>query len=87
MIHERTVFIFSCLYAMYLRISELIASPRWTPTMGDFFKDSEGYWWFKTIGKGNKARQIAVSDAMLKALEHYRTTYLNLSPLPMKKYP
>ena len=80
--HERTLFIFSCLYAMYLRISELIASSRWTPTMGDFFKDSDGYWWFKTIGKGNKARQIAVSDAMLKALERYRTTYLKLSPLP-----
>ncbi len=80
--HERTVFIFSCLYAMYLRISELIASRRWTPTMGDFFKDSDGYWWFKTIGKGNKARQIAVSDAMLEALKNYRMTYLKLSPLP-----
>ena len=80
--HERTVFILSCLYAMYLRISELVASPRWTPTMGDFFKDSEGHWWFRTIGKGNKARQIAVSDAMLEALKHYRENYLNLSPLP-----
>ena len=50
--------------------------------MGDFFKDSEGHWWFKTIGKGNKARQIAVSNAMLEALQHYRQKYLNLSPLP-----
>ena len=80
--HERTVFMLSCLYAMYLRISELAASSRWTPTMGDFFKDSENNWWFKTVGKGNKMRQIAVSDDMLEALKHYRTTYLKLSPLP-----
>jgi len=80
--HERTVFILSCLYAMYLRISELAASTRWTPTMGDFFKDSEDNWWFRTVGKGNKARQIAVSNAMLSALQHYREKYLTLSPLP-----
>lgn len=81
-IHERTVFMLSCLFGMYLRISELIASARWTPTMGDFFKDSEGHWWFKTVGKGNKARQIAVSPAMLDALQQYRQHYLKLSPLP-----
>src|SRR5260221_6754504 len=50
--------------------------------MSDFFKDSEGNWWFRTIGKGNKARQIAVSDSMLAALKHYRMNYLRLSPLP-----
>lgn len=81
--YERTVFILSCLYGMYLRISELIENSRWTPTMGDFFKDSENNWWFKTLGKGNKARQIAVSDAMLEALKHYRETYLKLPPTPL----
>src|SRR3546814_440591 len=30
--YERTVFILSCLFGMYLRISELVASTRWTPT-------------------------------------------------------
>ncbi len=80
--YERTVFILSCLYGMYLRISELVSSLRWSPTMGDFFKDNNGNWWFKTVGKGNKARQIAVSASMLKALKHYRTSYLNLSPYP-----
>ena len=87
--HERTVFILSCLYGMYLRISELVSGARWTPTLGDFFKDGDGNWWFKTVGKGNKARQIAVSPAMLKALKHYRTTYLNLTatPLPGEKQP
>jgi integrase len=81
--YERTVFILSCLFGMYLRISELVASSRWTPTMGDFFKDSENNWWFKTIGKGNKVRQIAVSEAMLAALKHYRESYLKLPPIPM----
>jgi integrase len=80
--HERTVFILSCLYGMYLRISELASSYRWSPTMGDFFKDNNDNWWFKTVGKGNKARQIVVSPAMLKALNHYRTNYLDLSPYP-----
>ena len=79
---ERTVFILSCLYGMYLRISELTASKRWTPTMGDFFKDSQNNWWFKTVGKGNKARQIALSYEMLEALKHYRIQYLGLPPYP-----
>ncbi|MBL4867514.1 MAG: site-specific integrase [Pseudomonadales bacterium] len=80
---ERTVFILSCLYSMYLRISELVASDRWTPTMSDFIKDADGNWWFKTVGKGNKARQIAVSDAMLEALVYYRKAYLSLPPYPL----
>lgn len=68
---------------MYLRISELVTSKRWSPTMSDFFKDADNNWWFKTVGKGNKARQIAVSDAMLSALKHYRINYLNISPYPL----
>ena len=68
---------------MYLRISELVASDRWVPTMSDFVKDADGNWWFKTVGKGNKARQIAVSDAMLDALKNYRETYLQLPPYPL----
>lgn len=81
--HERGVFILSCLYGMYLRISELVASDRWVPTMGDFFKDQDSNWWFKTVSKGNKARKIAVSDSMLEALKQYRTNYLGLSPYPL----
>ncbi len=79
--HERTLFIMSALYSMYLRISELVASERWTPLMNDFSRDGDGNWWFTTVGKGNKERQIAVSDAMLKALKRWRG-FLNLSPLP-----
>lgn len=80
---ERTLFILSCLYGMYLRISELVADSRWRPTMGDFFKDMNNNWWFKTVSKGNKARQIAISNAMREALQRYRVNYLKLSPLPL----
>lgn len=70
--HERTLFIMSALYAMYLRVSELTASERWLPKMCDFYRDQDRNWWFKTVGKENKERQIAVSDSMLLALKRWR---------------
>jgi len=70
--HERTLFIMNALFAMYLRISELVETPRWQPQMGHFQLDQEGNWWFVTVGKGNKEREISVSDAMLDALKRYR---------------
>lgn len=79
--HERTLFIMSALYAMYLRISELATSARWQPSMGHFNMDYDGNWWFTTVGKGNKERKIAVSKEMLQSLQRYRT-HLTLSPLP-----
>ena len=79
--HERTLFIMTALYAMYLRISELVASERWLPQMCDFHRDNDGLWWFTTVGKGNKERQIAVSQEMLAALKRYRL-HLGLTPLP-----
>ena len=79
--HERTLFVMSILYSMYLRISELVTSPRWTPMMNHFQRDSDGNWWFTTVGKGNKQRQIAVSNTMLIALKRWRK-HLGLSPLP-----
>lgn len=79
--YERTLFIMSALYLLYLRISELVASDRWVPFMCHFYKDSSERWWFKTVGKGNKLREIAVSDEMLKALKRYRQS-LGLTPLP-----
>jgi integrase len=71
----------NCLYAMYLRISELVADERSTPVMGDFRKDMDGNWWFHVTGKGNKSRIVTVSIAMLKALKRYRK-HLGLSALP-----
>ena len=79
--HERTLFILSALYSMYLRISELAASKRWTPYMNHFHRDGDDNWWFTTVGKGNKKRHIAVSDTMLDALKQWRG-FLGLSPLP-----
>ncbi len=79
--HERTRFMLSMLFGMYLRISELAASDRWIPSMNDFAKDSNGHWWFTTVGKGNKERQIAVSESMLDSLIRWRS-FLGLTPLP-----
>ncbi len=79
--HERTLFILNLLFGMYLRISEVIATERWIPTMNDFHKDNNAQWWFTTVGKGNKERQIAVSDAMLEGLMRWRK-FLQLTPLP-----
>jgi len=79
--HERTLFIMTILYAMYLRISELVVTERWSPKMCDFKQDYEGNWWFTTVGKGNKEREIAVSRTMLSALKRWRK-YLHLSLLP-----
>ena len=71
-VYERTLFIMNALFAMYLRVSELVETPRWRPSMGHFQMDQEGNWWFLTVGKGNKEREISVSDAMLEALKRYR---------------
>jgi len=77
--HQRTLFIISILYSLYLRVSELAASKRWTPKMNDFAKDHDGNWWFTTVGKGNKQHLISVSDSTLNALKHWRK-HLKLSP-------
>jgi len=78
---ERPLFILSALYSMYLRVSELTATDRWIPQMKDFHRDLDGNWWFTTVGKGNKERDIAVSNSMLKALKRWRK-FLGLSMIP-----
>ena len=79
--HERTLFVLTALFGMYLRISELVETPRWQPQMGHFQMDQEENWWFVTVGKGNKEREVSVSDAMLHALKRYRNSR-GLPPLP-----
>lgn len=79
--HERSLFVMKILFALYLRISELVADERSTPVMGDFQTDADGNWWLKVTGKGNKVRMVTVSDDMLQALRRYRT-HLGLTPLP-----
>ena len=86
--HERTLFIMSALFGMYLRISELVETDRWIPQMGHFQRDLEGNWWFLTVGKGNKEREISVSDDMLLALRRYRVSRgLSALPLPGESTP
>jgi len=83
--HERTLFLMSAFYLLGLRISELSYSPdreRYA-TMGNFAPDKRGLWWYTTIGKGNKVRDVAVPDELLAALKRYRQ-FLNLPPLPRR---
>jgi len=81
--HERSLFMVTALYLMYLRISELVSSDRWEPQMGHFYQDGEANWWFKTVGKGNKERDISVSYDMLKALARYRAHRVLTPSLPL----
>jgi site-specific recombinase XerD len=78
---ERTLFIMSAFYLLGLRISELAYSGERKATMGSFAPDKRSLWWYTTIGKGNKIRDVAVPDELLSALKRYRQS-LNLPPLP-----
>lgn len=80
--YERSLFVLNCLLGMYLRISEVVADERATPTMGDFRRDMDGNWWFHVTGKGNKNRIVTVSDDMMDALKRYRK-HLGLPQLPV----
>lgn len=80
--HERTLFLVATLFAMYLRVSDLIGRDNWRPTMGDLRRDTTGNWWFHVVGKGNKAAKISVRDEYIhRYLVRYRRS-LELSPLP-----
>lgn len=79
--HERTLFLMSAFYLLGLRISELAYAPGRMATMGSFAPDKRSLWWYTTIGKGNKVRDVAVPDELLTALKRYRQT-LDLPPLP-----
>lgn len=82
-VHERTLFLMSAFYLLGVRISELAYGTERMATMGSFAPDKQGLWWFTTVGKGNKMRDIAVPDELLSILKRYRT-YLNLTPLPSR---
>lgn len=80
--HERTLFIVATLFAMYLRVSDIVGRPNWRPVMGDFRRDPEGNWWYHVIGKGNKAGKVAVRDEYIsKYLTRYRR-FIGLTELP-----
>ncbi|HEX8592594.1 MAG TPA: site-specific integrase [Pseudomonas sp.] len=80
--HERTLFIVATIFAMYLRVSDLVGRDNWTPCMGDLRQDGAGNWWYHVVGKGNKAAKISVRDEYVeKYLKRWRL-YQGLSPLP-----
>lgn len=81
--HERSRFLICLMYACYLRISEVAARPGFSPVMSQFRRDGKtGVWgYYIPRSKGGKRRTVAVSQALLDALQRYRT-FLGLSPLP-----
>lgn len=85
-INERLFFMMATFYLLGLRISEMSETPDRVPCMGDFAPDKNGLWWFTTVGKGNKVRDIAMPDAMLDILKRYRQS-LGLSALPSRGEP
>jgi site-specific recombinase XerC len=78
---ERTLFIVATLFAMYLRVSDLVGRANWRPTMGDLRRDTTGNWWFHVVGKGNKAAKISVRDEYIERyLVRYRKSLQLSSP-------
>jgi integrase len=51
--------------------------------MNNFAPDKNGLWWYSTVGKGNKLRDVAVPDELLNALKRYRE-HLGLTQLPSR---
>ena len=66
MTQERTLWIFNLLYFTGCRRSEVINAH-----MSDFIH-KRGQWWFKVIGKGDKAGEIPVPNELFSALLRYR---------------
>lgn len=71
----RARFIMAIMFFMAPRISDLERN-----TMGSFVEQN-GRWWWKIIGKGDKAARLPVPDAMMKEIVAYRRA-LGLPALP-----
>ncbi len=80
--YERTLFIVATIFAMYLRVSDLVGRENWTPSMGDLRKDGTGNWWYHVVGKGNKAGKISVRDDYVENYLKRWRLHQGLSPLP-----
>lgn len=78
---ERNLFILACLKGLYLRISELSERSQWSAVMSDFWQDNDNFWFLRIMGKGNKLRDVTLSDDFLDYLKRYRI-FRGLSPLP-----
>ncbi|CAH9062536.1 tyrosine-type recombinase/integrase [Pseudoalteromonas holothuriae] len=78
---ERNLFTLVCLKGLYLRISELSERPQWSPVMSHFWQDPDGFWYLRIMGKGNKLRDVTLSEDIVECLKRYRT-YRGLPSLP-----
>ncbi|WP_105201341.1 tyrosine-type recombinase/integrase [Pseudoalteromonas sp. T1lg10] len=78
---ERNLFALACLKGLYLRISELSERPNWSPVMSHFWQDADGFWFLRVMGKGNKLRDVTLSESFTAYLKRYRL-YRGLSALP-----
>lgn len=74
-VYQRKIFLFSLLYLLAPRISEIA-----NHTM-ESFREERGKWWWQVTGKGNKTAKVPVPRDMLNALKKYRV-FLGISPLP-----
>ena len=72
---EQALWLIKLFFLSGMRISEVSNGK-----MADFIYQRD-QWWLRTVGKGNKERQIAVSEAMLDSLIRWRL-FLGLTPLP-----
>ena len=68
--YERNLFTLACLKGLYLRISELSERPQWSPVMSHFWQDNDGFWFLRIMGKGNKLRDVTLSDDFLEYLDN-----------------
>ncbi|MBQ4838515.1 tyrosine-type recombinase/integrase [Pseudoalteromonas luteoviolacea] len=78
---ERNLFTLACLKGLYLRISELSERPQWSPVMSHFWQDQDGFWFLRIMGKGNKLRDVTLSDDFVEYLKRYRQSR-GLTSLP-----
>ncbi|KZN61995.1 integrase [Pseudoalteromonas luteoviolacea CPMOR-1] len=78
---ERNLFTLACLKGLYLRISELSERPQWSPVMSHFWQDQDGFWFLRIMGKGNKLRDVTLSDDFVMYLKRYRQSR-GLTSLP-----
>lgn len=74
--YERRLFLFSLLYLLAPRLSE-VANHR----MNSFIEE-RGKWWWQVTGKGSKTAKIPVPEDLLAALKRYRQFLGLASPLP-----
>lgn len=73
--YERIRFLFSFLYLLGPRVSE-VANHKMNS-----IQQLRGKWWWCVTGKGQKTEKIPINDALLQSLIRYRQCY-GLPPLP-----